>query len=697
MQPLSPRDPSNIADYTLIGRLGSGGMGVVYLANKKSINYALKVIRESLSDDPTYSARFDGEIRTLQSIDHPAVAHIIEAGETDGRSWYASEFVNGPSLEAYVTSNGPLGEETWDSVARGVLEALHAVHELDIIHRDIKPSNILLSDAGPKIIDFGVARMADATSLTETGSTPGSPAWFSPEQIEGHELSIATDYFSLGSTLTFAATGETPWGAKTGINYASVMRVLVKPPQLDGLSPRQRSIVEPLLDKNPNTRLSAVPSVLTLVSDATAPTYTTTPLVPRQEVVSTPPETQPNEPTVAQPVTQDSGLVSDAPPVVRAEEKPHSAGPSESAPPGVTTEAPNGSRRKILIAGVVSLMGAVVLALLVPFFWGGGGPTNVFTQAPTSQFFDGTHLVGQEVSQGIYRADGGDSCYWERLAVSRAGEETTIEAGFTRIVEVAATDDLFYSSGCGTWEPLAATYPTTPATEFSDGTHMVSQHIAPGTYRAAGPEWCSWEFWTGFTGIFDEYVRGGGQTIVEILTSDTAFHSDGCGSWQPLNLTIRATPAPEFSDGTWVVGAEVPPGTYWSSGGEYCMVARLSGFTGDWEDTIASNYSSIVELEPTDVGVDSRDCGPWIPLQDSAPPSPAQTFSNGTHAIGVHIEPGIYQGSGGSDWCRWERLSGFSVDFDDIIGSGDSPLVEIFSGDAGISSSGCGTWERMPD
>ncbi len=262
MRPLNSRDPKSIGGFTLINRLGAGGMGDVFLAERGGQNVAIKVIRDSFADDPNYIARFTREINIVKIVSHPNVIGFVDLGTDDGRLWYASEFAHGPTLDQMVRSSGPLSEEAWELFARGLLEGLEAFHQHSIVHRDIKPANVIMSPWGPKIIDLGVARGDDETSLTNSGMTPGSPAWFSPEQILGKEVTTASDYFSAGSVLVFAATGRGPWGPPTSVTYENVGTKLFEKPDLSRLSPNQQSLVVGLLDQDPQFRLNTVRQLL---------------------------------------------------------------------------------------------------------------------------------------------------------------------------------------------------------------------------------------------------------------------------------------------------------------------------------------------------------------------------------------------------------------------------------------------------
>ena len=266
MEPLNAKDPKSIGGFTLVGRLGKGGMGVVYLASRKSESVALKVIRDSLIDDESEATRFSREVATLEQISSTNVARIVDAGVEDGRAWFAAEFVNGPNLSELVNDKGPLDEDQWWELAKGLLNGLADVHKTGTIHRDIKPANLIIAETGPKLIDFGIAHVSDATSVTATGLVAGSPAWFSPEQIEGLELTPATDVFSAGSVLTFAASGSSPWGGETTMTKASVFKILTSEPDLSGLSPGQSFLIQKMLEKEPDQRPTAA-SLLANIDD----------------------------------------------------------------------------------------------------------------------------------------------------------------------------------------------------------------------------------------------------------------------------------------------------------------------------------------------------------------------------------------------------------------------------------------------
>ena len=257
MKTLEKSDPESIGPFKLVARLGAGGMGVVYLATRGSQSVALKVLNSALTENSVARSRFKKEIQTLQQIDSPFVAKVVDAHADAETAWLAVEFVNGPDLKALVDDKGPLPLDQWITLADGLLSGIRAIHAVGVIHRDIKPGNILISETGPKIIDFGIAQDLDATSLTSTGSLAGSPAWLSPEQIDGATLTPASDLFSAGSVLHFAASGISPWGNQNTTTTSVVFNnILTKDPDTSMIPEPQKTLVDALLQKEVKSRLS---------------------------------------------------------------------------------------------------------------------------------------------------------------------------------------------------------------------------------------------------------------------------------------------------------------------------------------------------------------------------------------------------------------------------------------------------------
>lgn len=255
MQKLREKDPEKIGPYTLIARLGSGGMGTVFLGSEGTKNVAIKVAREGFLDDPGLRTRFEREIATLERMNSPYIAKFLGAAIEEDIAWHAVEFVNGPTLADKVGHEGPLNPKDWFLLADEVRFALNDVHSAGIVHRDLKPSNIIVSEVGAKLIDFGIAWDSDQTSVTSTGMVTGSPAWLAPEQLDGLDVSPATDLFSAGSVLMFAATGRSPWGNTSTTSVSAMMaRIASHKADLTGLDSDQQNIVEGLLQAKPEER-----------------------------------------------------------------------------------------------------------------------------------------------------------------------------------------------------------------------------------------------------------------------------------------------------------------------------------------------------------------------------------------------------------------------------------------------------------
>ena len=285
MQRLRPDDPETIGRYSLVARLGSGGMGVVFLATAGSQSVALKVVRTSYLDNAHLHSRFVREIETLKKIDSPHVAKIFDYSVEEDTAWHAVEFVSGPTLKQKVETDGPLEAGEWDKLARELQAGLGDIHRLGIVHRDLKPANIVMGDNGVKLIDFGIAQDDDATSMTMTGLVAGSPAWMSPERLEGEDDSPASDLFSAGSVLTFAATGNSPWGASDKTTVSTMLtRIISGTPNLEGLTSDQERVVRGLLTPDP-ARRSWPNSELPLQTAVKAPARP----IEQQALISPPP------------------------------------------------------------------------------------------------------------------------------------------------------------------------------------------------------------------------------------------------------------------------------------------------------------------------------------------------------------------------------------------------------------------------
>jgi eukaryotic-like serine/threonine-protein kinase len=250
---LQPGDPRSVGPYRLLGRLGSGGMGQVFLGRSAGGRLvAIKVIRPDLAGESGFRVRFAREVAAARHVSGLFTALVVDADAEGPVPWLATAYVAGPSLDEAVKTQGPLPADSVLALAAGLAEGLQAIHAAGVVHRDLKPSNVLLADDGPRVIDFGISRAAEATTLTQTGAVMGSPGFMSPEQAEGREVGAPSDVFSLGAVLAFAATGEGPFG--TGATPALMFRVVHHEPNIAHLPAQIRPLIERCLAKDPGQR-----------------------------------------------------------------------------------------------------------------------------------------------------------------------------------------------------------------------------------------------------------------------------------------------------------------------------------------------------------------------------------------------------------------------------------------------------------
>jgi serine/threonine protein kinase len=217
---------------------------------------AVKAIRPELASDPQFRIRFAREVAAARTVSGMFTAMVVGADVDGPIAWLATAYVPGPSLAEAVNEHGPLPEASLLALAAGLAEALAAIHAAGVTHRDLKPSNVLLAEDGPRVIDFGISRAAESTTLTQTGLTIGSPGFMSPEQAIGTEVGPPSDIFSLGTVLAFAATGKGPFGG--GTTASLLYRVVHETPDLDGVPAAVRPVIERCLVKDPAQRPTAV-------------------------------------------------------------------------------------------------------------------------------------------------------------------------------------------------------------------------------------------------------------------------------------------------------------------------------------------------------------------------------------------------------------------------------------------------------
>ncbi|WBO63467.1 protein kinase domain-containing protein [Streptomyces camelliae] len=251
--PLTHDDPQAFGPYRPIARLGSGGMGTVYLARTAGgRTVALKTMHARLASDPAFRTRFRLETDAVRVVGERFGAGVVDADPRAETPWFATEYVLGPPLDEAVELCGPLPEASVRALGAALCGALRQLHASDVVHRDLKPSNILITAYGPKVIDFGIARAAGDDHLTRVGVAVGTPAFMSPEQAGGQEHTTAGDVFALAGLLVFAATGRPPFGHGQAADL--LYRVQYAEPDLSGVPDSLVPLLAQCLDKNPFRR-----------------------------------------------------------------------------------------------------------------------------------------------------------------------------------------------------------------------------------------------------------------------------------------------------------------------------------------------------------------------------------------------------------------------------------------------------------
>ncbi len=361
-----------VGPYRLLGRLGRGGMGQVYLGRSSGgRRVAVKVIRPELADDVEFRARFAREVAAARGVSGMFTALLLDADTEADQPWLATAYVPGPSLAEAVATDGPLPAHTVLGLAAGLAEGLQAIHQAGVVHRDLKPSNVLLAADGPRVIDFGISRAREASMLTVSGVIVGTPGFLSPEQAKGRPVGPPSDIFSLGGVLTYAATGTGPFGS--GAPDAMVYRVVELEPELSEVPDELRLIIGRCLAKDPAARPTAA-ELLTELDHLGADIGVATPewlpaavadslarYSPTDEVpAAAGPEPAADEPAAAGSDTVDVHVPTGPKPTI-----PPPASPSEASP--------SGSRRRLVLTAVAA---AVLIAGL------GVGASVAFSDSP---------------------------------------------------------------------------------------------------------------------------------------------------------------------------------------------------------------------------------------------------------------------------------------------------------------------------
>ncbi|KOU19626.1 hypothetical protein ADK52_28505, partial [Streptomyces sp. WM6372] len=405
-------DPREVGGYRVVARLGAGGMGRVYLAYTPGGRpVALKVVRPELAGDPEFRRRFAQEVASAQRIHGLYTAQVVDSGSDDPTPWLATTYVPGPSLQQAVHAYGPLPARTVLLLVAGIAEALQEIHRAGVVHRDLKPANVLIAADGPRVIDFGIARAADAGALTGTGLRVGTPAFMAPEQALGRPAGPATDVFALGALAAYVAGGVPPFGA--GPDSTALYRVVHEEADLSAVPAGLRPLLWHCLAKDPAHRPTTAQVIEAVRSHPAAggelrftddwlPHQVTTELR-RHADLPVPPDGAPAARPAPAPTTAPAPATAfDAAHTVAAPRAPRTPGqdPAGAArPPAAQDPQPRGRRRApaagrgrgrtVAVAGAALLLGAAgAFALLDPYFEGGeddaAGPAEVAAGAPAS-------------------------------------------------------------------------------------------------------------------------------------------------------------------------------------------------------------------------------------------------------------------------------------------------------------------------
>ncbi|WP_103513902.1 serine/threonine-protein kinase [Streptomyces sp. SM10] len=442
MEKLVSGDPQRIGSYRLLGRLGAGGMGRVFLARSdRGRTVAIKLVRPELAAQQQFRDRFRAEVQAARRVGGSWTAPVLDSGVDATVPWVATGYVAGPSLHRIVSGHrgapaaesgayGPLPERSVRILGAGLAGALQDIHGAGLVHRDLKPSNVLMTIDGPRVIDFGIARALDTVTeggLTRTGAMIGTPEFMSPEQVRGERVAPACDVFCLGSVLAYAATGRVPFGAAGSGAHALMFRIAQEEPDLTGVPVDLVELIRDCLAKDPAARPSTdtvlerlgdtesaepwLPGALIAqlgrhaveLLDSEDPEEERSGATGPQRVRPTPPAPAPTPapatpvrpPDVTRGLPAPAGPPAQLPPAYGYPHRPaaaHGYAPTPAGHPG----APAPRRRG---AGSTLLLATVALLVAVGAGWGvhaltrdGGGDTAVSpTLSPSGTSQDGTH------------------------------------------------------------------------------------------------------------------------------------------------------------------------------------------------------------------------------------------------------------------------------------------------------------------
>ncbi|GAA4509963.1 hypothetical protein GCM10023191_071930 [Actinoallomurus oryzae] len=436
--PLRPSDPQRLGDYRIVGRLGRGGMGIVYLAESAGgERAAVKVISPELADDETFRERFRREVESARKVRRFCTAPVLDAQLEGETLFIVTEFVDGADLQEFVTASGPMRGSSLEHLAVGVATALTAIHGAGVVHRDLKPANVLLSSVGPRVIDFGIARALDTVSgATRTGQFIGTPAYMAPELISGAKASPASDVFAWACVVAFAGTGRAPFDGPT---VPSVLyQITHGEPSLDGLDDGLRNLVTRALSKDPAARPTAQELLDVLTGRPHAEAAATAETIGRTWAHTVPdgPQAPPGVPPQGGPTQAWQ------PPGGPTQAWPPQGGPTQAWSP---QSQPASGGRPVWRRPPVLAAAAVVLVILLGGgvyldAHDGGPPSNTATVfsddfSNTDSGWSGSIWISDSgYFQSGYRIDAGGSAYterWSKAPVDKAPDKLLVSTDAT--------------------------------------------------------------------------------------------------------------------------------------------------------------------------------------------------------------------------------------------------------------------------
>jgi serine/threonine protein kinase len=393
----------------LLGRLGAGGMGQVFLGVSPSgRRVAVKLIHPVLARTDHFRERFAREIAAARRVGGFHTAPVVDADPQAETPWMVTAYIEGPSLQQEVDRHGPLAPERVRALGAGLSEGLAAIHAHGLVHRDLKPGNVIMAEDGPRIIDFGIARAIGATALTSAGAVVGTFAYMSPEQVRADPVMPASDVFSLGSVLVFAATGRTPFGSDTA---ATVMfRIVSQPPDLADLTDQElRALIEACLAKSPTDR-PQLPGVLASLTGRGALPAAAPPAVPAADGRDPRNQTHPSlwAPARTNPSRdRPPGSYTAPPEAALPGIIPSGTLLPRTVPPGQPVHArPAGGRPRRLRAALIAAVAVVVaLAVTIPVLLTAGGPPAAVGHHPS----EGSGVSSPATTHGTSRPTTGTS------------------------------------------------------------------------------------------------------------------------------------------------------------------------------------------------------------------------------------------------------------------------------------------------